>query len=70
MDLHLESIGLDPAGHRAGGRTDGVGGADRGGPGRPEHRIGPVDQGRDLLELLGTDLVAQRIPPLGLGSIL
>jgi membrane protein implicated in regulation of membrane protease activity len=36
-----------------------------GGPGYSEHRVGPVDQGRDLLELLGTDLVAHWLPPVG-----
>ena len=38
--------------------------------GRPEHRIGAVDQRRDLLELLGTDLVAHRHSPRDRGSIL
>jgi hypothetical protein len=37
---HLEPVARDPAGDRAGGGVHGMAGADRGGPGRPEHPSG------------------------------
>jgi hypothetical protein len=37
---HVQPIGGDPAGDRAGHGVDRMGGSDRGGPGRPEHSVG------------------------------
>jgi hypothetical protein len=62
-------VGLEAADGSAGGGADRVSGANRGGPGHPEHRIGAVDQGWDVLEF-GTDLVPHRYPPSDCGSIL
>jgi len=62
------SIGFDlnervrTAGDRAGGGVHRMRWADRGGPGRPEHPIRTMRQGRDLLHLLGTDLVPHARP--------
>jgi hypothetical protein len=62
---HLNPLGVDPADHGPGGDADGMGWANWGGPGYSEHRVGAVDQGGDLLELFGTDLVAHGYPPVG-----
>jgi hypothetical protein len=47
-----------------------MGWANRSGPGHPEYRAGAVDQGWNLLELFGTDLVAQGSLLGTVGSIL
>jgi uncharacterized membrane protein len=74
---HLEPIGLDPAGTSAAGSSDGMSRADRGGPGRPEHRIEPIDHGRALGMLLlsrrpdvltGQDRRQELAPSDGIGN--
>src|SRR5215212_2288022 len=60
---HLQPLGRDPAGGLAGPGRDRVGRAGRGDSTRPEGAVGAVEEGGDLLELFGSDLVAHRQSP-------
>jgi hypothetical protein len=60
---YLEPLGLDPAGGLAGPGGDRMSRAGRGGSIRPEGGVGAMEEGGDLLELFGSDLVTHRRTP-------
>jgi hypothetical protein len=60
---YLQPVGRDPAGGLAGPGGDGMGGAGRGGSARPGGGVGAMEEGGDLLELFGSDLVPHRQSP-------
>ena len=60
---YLQPVGRDPTSGLAGPGGDGVGGAGRGDSTGPEGGVGAMEEGGDLLELFGSDLVAHRHSP-------
>jgi hypothetical protein len=60
---HLQPLGPDPTGGLAGHGGDRMGRASRGNSTGPEAAVGAVDEGGDLLEVFGSDLVAHRQSP-------
>jgi hypothetical protein len=54
---HLQPLGRDPAGGLAGPGRDRVGRAGRGNSTGPEGAVGAMEEGGDLLEPFGSDLV-------------
>jgi hypothetical protein len=60
---HLQPVGLDPAGGLAGPDRDRVSGAGRAVLLALKGVSGPMDEGGDLLELFGSDLVMHRQSP-------
>lgn len=62
---HVKALGLDAADGDVRCGVYRVGWADRGGPGHPEDPGRAMDQGWDLLKLLGTDLEPHARLPLG-----
>jgi hypothetical protein len=68
---HLQPVDLDPAGGLAGPGGDRVGRSGRGDSTGPEGGVGAMEEGGDLLELFGSDLVPHRQSPAwNRGSIL
>ena len=68
---YLQPLGRDPTGNLAGPGGDRMGWAGRGGSARPEGGVGAMEEGGDLLELFGSDLVTHRQSPAwNRGSIL
>jgi hypothetical protein len=68
---HLQPLGPDPTGSLAGLGGDRMSRAGWGGSTRPEGGVGAMEEGGDLLELFGSNLVAHRQSPVwNRGSIL